>query len=57
MLTCVLRRVLQTSSGIVMVAATAPAIAPDIMWDLGGGGGPSECQWLLEKREATPQLT
>ena len=37
--TCVLRRVLQTSSGIVMVAATAPAIPPEMMWDLRRRGG------------------
>ncbi len=35
-ITWVLRRVLQTSSGMVMVAATAPAIAPEMMWDLRG---------------------
>ena len=37
--TCVFRRVLQTSSGIVMVAATAPAIPPEMMWDLRRRGG------------------
>lgn len=32
---CVLRRVLQTSRGVVMAAAIPPARAPDIIWALG----------------------
>ena len=33
-LTCVFKSVLQTSSGFVSAAAAAPAMAPDIKWDL-----------------------